>query len=956
MKQPKRSKLDALSFGLFWTWNVIFIAFMVLGFAPRLLPDLIFSIRNGLTPWIYLVYGVVLSLVPVLASLLGATLLRRAPRKLFALGYVVEGPMMLLLAVRFFLIRQATLAMVMLLIVAALGMIAFLWNLLQREDQDDPAPWLSLLRLAGLTLMLMVSLYASLWIAFYAVPIIGAFFIWLAEQITNPMGAWRGLVEFFRWSVGEGLIWIPFMILGFLLAIYTATLFVLTPIAVPVLSIRAWWGSIRSLAGRIGWVFPAAMVLLVMVLISAGFVLANRQPQVEAFALLETPPQSIQEAQALLKQEKVIREGLLNAYLAPFRYFSAQGEVAHVSGLYRDILKLSTEQAAAVQRWYEWVATPLIYQPINPPNPVSPVESLAFEREPRQAARLYQRMFDTPIIEAERPLIVAAVRQTWSSDRAREALQAVDEREVLLQKQTVTVTDNGSWAEVEIMEVYLNQTMENQEVIYYFNLPESAVLTGLWLGTSPDKSQADVYQVAPRGAAQQIYREETVQRRDPALLEQIGPRQYRLRAYPVVPIVVRWNPDGVSRTVYDAPPLYLWFTYHTLPQDGVWPLPQLAFHRNIYWDRSTEREMNGREITGQISAWMPPPLAVNEPQQVVRRADFANGLSVIAQPARQVDLPGLPPKVRLAVVLDRSRSMEMQAGRASEALSRLKELAEGGATIDVYLTASNFRGEPPSIAPIEAVAPLTILYFGGQNPADLLAQFNELSGERSYDGILVLTDGSAYELGPRQVELKVPQAPLWMVHLSADIPLGYDDPTLEAIQASGGGVVGSLDEALQRLAAGLSRTNRDVLDGYVWTVLPTAQAGSIVSQVSEQDGFTPLLARRLVLAEIHNQRGAITDVATLDALHALAQQYSLVTPYSSMIVLVNNQQKNRLEKLAQDDDRFQREYESMTNTTPPAGSPLTGVPEPHEWVLIIAGSGLLAWLWRSKRGLAGRRI
>jgi hypothetical protein len=32
------------------------------------------------------------------------------PNRLFAMGYVVEGPLMLLLAVRFFAIRQATLA------------------------------------------------------------------------------------------------------------------------------------------------------------------------------------------------------------------------------------------------------------------------------------------------------------------------------------------------------------------------------------------------------------------------------------------------------------------------------------------------------------------------------------------------------------------------------------------------------------------------------------------------------------------------------------------------------------------------------------------------------------------------------------------------------------------------------------------------------------------------------
>jgi hypothetical protein len=65
--------------------------------------------------------------------------------------------------------------------------------------------------------------------------------------------------------------------------------------------------------------------------------------------------------------------------------------------------------------------------------------------------------------------------------------------------------------------------------VYYFSLPESAVITGVWLGDSPDRNQRYEYTVAPRGAAQAVYRNEVRRNMDPALVEQIGPRQYRLR-------------------------------------------------------------------------------------------------------------------------------------------------------------------------------------------------------------------------------------------------------------------------------------------------------------------------------------------------------------------------------------------------------------------------------------------
>ncbi|MBE0699232.1 MAG: TIGR02921 family PEP-CTERM protein, partial [Anaerolineaceae bacterium] len=498
-------------------------------------------------------------------------------------------------------------------------------------------------------------------------------------------------------------------------------------------------------------------------------------------------------------------------------------------------------------------------------------------------------------------------------------------------------------------EVYENRTETNQEVVYYFNLPESAAISGLWLGNSPQRADRFVYQVAPRGAAQAVYNSEKGQRRDPALLEQIGPRQYRLRAFPVQPILVNWNQDHTRRISQTAPRLYIWMTYRTLALDGVWPMPHLAYKNNVFWDAKTTRKLNGKPVSLTKDAWLPdsvPLSAAVEP--TVHRADFPGGMSVVAQPLAQANLPSLPADVRLALVIDRSRSMEDHAREVTTAMIRLKELAPDA---DVYLTASSFRGEEASLVSLKQSHPETIIYFGGQNPAELLAQFNSLRAGRSYDGVLVLTDGGAYELGQSKLDIQVPDAPVWMVHLGSDIPLGYDDKTLELIQASGGGVASSLDQALARLAVDLAGRSGgaqmgDVLDGYAWKVLPTelAAAEPPASGIQgSEDGFTTLLARRLVLAEIRRQRGTISEVATLDQIHTLAKQYDMVTPYSSMIVLVNERQVKALENLEKQEDRFTREYEGLTST------PLVGVPEPEEWLLIGMGALVLAWyVYRSR--------
>ncbi|GAG06953.1 unnamed protein product, partial [marine sediment metagenome] len=192
---------ELLQFGLFWSWNLIFLAFMSLGFAPVMLPETFTAVRSGVIPGSFLVYALVLALIPVICVILGLTVLRRSPARLFALGYVIEGPLMLLLAVRFFLIRQATLGVTVTMLIALLGMAAFLWSLLDSRNGERRIPF-ETLRLVGLTLMAITSLYVAVWITFYAVPLsvelvraIGYFLVNFSREI----GAlWRGLVNVIR--------------------------------------------------------------------------------------------------------------------------------------------------------------------------------------------------------------------------------------------------------------------------------------------------------------------------------------------------------------------------------------------------------------------------------------------------------------------------------------------------------------------------------------------------------------------------------------------------------------------------------------------------------------------------------------------------------------------------------------------------------------------------------------
>jgi putative PEP-CTERM system integral membrane protein len=938
-----------LAFFLFWSWNLIFLAFMGFGFAPVLLPETFKAVRTGLIPVDYVVYVLVLALIPLGAVALGLTRLRREPARLLAMGYTVEGPLMLLLAVRLFLIRQATPAVTTLLLVALLGMAAFLWDVLSPDGRR-----LKWLRLVGLTMMAALSLYAAAWMAFYALPIGAEFFRWLWNVLRDLPAALRNLGRQLTFMFGNQLYMLPFSMLGFLLFIYSASLFVVAPIAVPFYSLRAWFRSISRLSDRSARVPPALLASITLVVVALVFMWSNRQPQGEAFALLKEPPTSLQQAQQLVGRSNLIRKGLLNAYLARYRYISAVGEVLHIRNLYESALNMTPEQAFTAQALYEGLARPLLYKPVKQ----SWSDNTALTKEPAEAAEMYERFFDTPINKGERRTVVAAARATWDPDASQAAWLAVDDREVYLVRQELELRPQGDWAELELHEVYANQTANQQEVVYYFSLPESAVITGLWLGNSADKSQAFQYQVAPRGAAQAVYREETRVYHDPALVEQIGPRQYRLRAYPVPPMRLNYDDNTGRSTIEAAEQLHLWLEWREMASSQGWPLPQMAELRNVYWDRGTIRLLNQSEMDVNGDDWLPAVVA--EPQPAApsaHRLDLPGGRSILAIPAGQVDLPAIPQDLRLAVVLDRSRSMEALAAEAAAALETLRPFDRPDAPVDVYLTSSPYRGEDPSVVSLGELKLDEILYFGGQNAAELLAQFESLRGERSYDAILVLTDGSGYELGEPPVSAPLPDAPVWMVHLGG-FPLGYDDSTLEAIQASGGGVASSVDEALQRLAVSRSALGdegeiRDLVDGYLWLALPTdsllaGEYAALPASTSNQ-GFAALAARSLVLAEIQRNRGSISQLDTLDYLHALAQEYSIVSPYSSMLVLVNSQQQALLDRLVQGEDRYDREVEAIGETSPGSPIPLAGVPEPHEWLLLGLVVAMLLYVAYTKR-------
>ncbi len=101
---------------------------------------------------------------------------------------------------------------------------------------------------------------------------------------------------------------------------------------------------------------------------------------------------------------------------------------------------------------------------------------------------------------------------------------------------------------------------------------------------------------------------------------------------------------------------------------------------------------------------------------------------------------------------------------------------------------------------------------------------------------------------------------------------------------------------------------------------------------------------------MYRQRVNLRALSTLDQLHAIATKQSIVTPFSSMLVLANLRQEELLKQLEASGARFDCEVEKVGETMPENNLSVTAVPEPHEWLLIALAVAMLGWYaYRGRR-------
>ncbi|MBD1923010.1 TIGR02921 family PEP-CTERM protein [Microcoleus sp. FACHB-831] len=924
-----KKMLNILFHTIFWLWNATFLIIVYAIILPLIGSSLLQATFAGAIPSEFLITFVSLIGVPTACTLLGAWRFRKQPLELMRLFYGVEAPLFLLCLLRLFVLRELTPASTLILGAAIACILAFLVELLYGYAERNRS--LAYMQAIAHSLMLLFGVYVGVLLLFYAVP--------AAAVVVINSGNYVGL--FLRALIEQPFIaiWYTFyFLLSFVLFGLSSTLFLAMPWMLARSYIVSGYRLLSTFGAQYGQKRALQVALASVSAIAILFISFQQQPQVKAFQLLENPAQTDSAKQTLIAKSDSIRPGLINAYLSSYRYLSSIEENDHIKVMYQSVFSLPDQFCQFLQNSYNQLMSPFLYNGSR-----SDIE---------KAEKLYAEFFDAPIQKAEKSAIIHALQSTVNEDEAKAGLLNIGQKKVWLAQQQVTVEPQGDWANVELYEVYKNQTYDVEEVLYYFSLPESAALTGVWLGDTKNRANRFSFTVSPRGAAQKVYNQQVNRYRpvDPALLEQVGPRQYRLRAFPVPAKL----PPGQQPWGQRPSEMHLWLTYKVMQKQSGWAIPELGEKRNIFWNKDTKRIYNGKAVASSQEDWLPSFLpATGQYQPKLHQVNLADGYQISAKPLSKQDY-SLPQGKRFALILDTSRSMSDRAKEVSETLTWLNKQGFADSSVanndaDLYVTAPSGM-QPKRIDDISKFDAAKMTFYGTLSHKQMLRQFVQLRGDTSYDGILLVTDEGSYELSDDS-KLDVPplSAPLWMVHLGAVSP-AYDDDTLKAIQDSGGGVCMELSEVLERIAtkAALGSSAVSVVDGYAWFMeKPASKTNEAepgnnsnpkpkIQNPKSEDGFDVLAARQMVIG-LSKEIGK-DQLAQLDAIHAIAKTFKIVTPYSSMIVLVNDEQRKALKQAEADKDRFERKVENGKEQLSQPNNPLNAaMPEPIPEPEIIGG-------------------
>lgn len=801
-KKPKSFKLPgALANLFFWGYNLYFGLFNLL---------LVWGYLGAgwKTVWQMGAFKILMWLI-VVATPLTAMItavknkLYRTPGSLLKLFFLFELPLVVAAFVPLSMVAYTTL-FVSLVTILALTIPGILYMYEKGDLFSDN--WLKV-RLFVEQFAAMMGGYLVLLFTFFAPVIIGG----IAKSL------WPGRVYPYLPSPEPIIGSLLQLGLGAVILLIVSAL-VLVPFALELILVKAFLKTANKMPGY------AAIFAAVIVTISAA---AAYQPgntwllsALRQVAAAPTFEEREKLARTILTNEEKAKQVILDSQYGRSRYLFTADDTS-LESEYKNVLNFSDIPAEAIQRMFLTLAYPFVYQ------------------GERDLGGTLTNNFKY-------------VFGYWSGEgKLQPTPTPFVTNNVLLtyRKMSVSPSVNGLLATVTVEEEYDNTTYRQQEVIYEFNLPVDAVVTDLRLG--PNLEFPGV--IAPKGAVQRTYEQELNKQRDPALLEQTGPRQYRLRVFPIP------AKNDFSTLAGKRQKVQYSYVIGVTPQG--YPLPEITRKTNVFSNAGSALTFKENEKFA--------PAAVDP-----CRGQFAQTSLIVLPCEGEKEVLQAISGARIAIFYDVSA-----ANKDDKGLEEIKKVA--GADVYKYNDTLSEKTTADALDPV---------YFGTSDVWKALALFKE-----NYDlAIIVTTYNDAW---PENVSFPFGKnTNVYIVH-TLGIP-AYNLKLTSRLWQSRGDVVSSVDEALKSFT-------REKRAG------PTQSTGEYLSAAAsgmgtDKNALTQYLNKVFLRSIVWNTPVDVTgDITILDKLNEYAVQANIVTPYSSALALVNEQQQNLLEQFKKGYNRYQ---------------------------------------------------
>ena len=887
------------SYLIFWGWNFIFLILLLS--SAGILTETVKNVITGFTPLSYSICVLFFLLIPVMSTIIGAKYLRKKPKRLMQFFYGIELPLWVLFLLKFVLFRELTTASSHIFLIFFLGLIGYVVEVFSLKNKLPD--WYKYTHKLLLSFLFFIGVFIFFVGIIYSLPLI-----------------WMFLVEFFSfdWISSfelSDLKFMSFFLFVFIIfAIITFPIIVLLPILMVYLYSKSFIEEYKL--HKLGSLKYFGLLVFVGNILVFVF-LNSTQSQQNAFEIAEKNMTIVSNRKHLYDNESGVKEGLLNAYLNEYRYISSIKN-NHIKELYKDFLN-NDYLAEGVQSSYNYLMSPFLYKGDR-------------DNDTKKAAKLYESLFDIGIQKDNKKAIVASLSSTWDRDGVEAGVLNVNEEKVLLLKQEINIKENKGTASIDIHEVYKNMTFNRQEIFYYFKIPPNTVVNGLWLSDNDSIAKKYPFKVSPRGAAQQVYKEQVRRNVDPSLLEQVGPYQYRLRAFPILPKIRVYR--NKKYVVTEGDNFHLWISLKTIiSSENDWKLPQLIEKRNVYWDDNSERYLNGEKLA--INDWLPMSI---KPKGSFVRNEFVESLndtlSVLVKEKDIIKNNYLKDK-RVSFIVDGSFSMHDHLSSLSETLNYFSKNNISNQS-KLYLFNREHNKDFVDLSNRFNINEDD--FYGTISNIEVLHKFKAKNTDQDY--IVYLTDDGGYDETIDSLTSVSFNVPLIVFHLNNSTAPIYADSFLESIQNSKGFICEDVKEINNQL---YTKVDERIL---------SYQDGLVYEKVNSKEENSSLIKDLVAYQYINNTKINETNkINWLDEIHRIAVQNKIVTKFSSMIVLVNDAQKKRLEELEKEKDRFDREKEDGKETisSPNDIFSVNAAPEPEEWILIILISIYVFYHYYKKR-------